>query len=82
MVDESWDVFKKLVLVEKYISDVMCENPEEDHGSPPPYPPSVDTLDLLMYLLIKTHLQFDASKSNDEGERKYFKTRNFSTSYK
>jgi len=28
LTGERWDVFKKLVLVEKHISDIMCENPE------------------------------------------------------
>jgi len=33
MVDESWDVFTKRMLVEKHISDIMYENPE---GACPP----------------------------------------------
>jgi len=39
MVDESWNVFAKWVLVEKHISSIMCENPGEGHGLPcPPLP--------------------------------------------
>jgi len=50
MLDESWDVFTKQMLVEKHISDIINEKPQGATATLTPFPPSADAhVQLVLY---------------------------------